>query len=194
VHGRTVRKMLHRLFFCATLVLAAGCAAAPPVEPPGVETEADYDALWQAALDAVTLRFHVASAQKGSGSIATDYLVGALSETGFKSNAVGARAAGEDFLHTIRRRAFVEISRAEHPLAVRVEKERLIRRHPEIVRDGTFSVGRDIEAGEPGARGRWVPAGDDEALAARMTEEIVRRYRAALENRNTPQAPPENPR
>jgi hypothetical protein len=145
-----------------------------------VETDAEYDALWEAALDAVALRFSVVSAEKTSGVIRTDYLVGALSKTGFKSNAVGAGAVGEDFLHTIRRRAVVETSRGAEPLAVRVEKERMIREHPDIVRGGTFSVGRDPAADEARVAARWVEAGTDEALAAEISEEIMARYGARL--------------
>lgn len=176
--------MKRRILVCAALLLAAGCAGGPRVAGPvPVETDAEYDALWQAALDAVTLRFHVASAEKTSGVIKTDYLVGALSKTGFKSNAVGAEAAREDFLHTIRRRAVVEIRRGAEPLAVRVEKERMIREHPDIVRGGTFSVGRELTGDDPRVASRWVDAGGDEALEAEITREIMARYRARISKR-----------
>ncbi len=166
-----------------SLLVMTACAGAPRAEPTSAAMEGgDFEMLWQAALDAVTLRFTVESAERDLGAIQTDHLVGGLSMSGFKSNAIGAEARMEDMLHTIRRRAFVEVAGDGTGVVVRVEKERLIRDHPDILRRGIFSVGRDIERrDDPRFGRRWICIGTDRALEARLTAEILQRYYASVE-------------
>ncbi|MHC4714927.1 MAG: hypothetical protein ACYTAN_16920 [Planctomycetota bacterium] len=156
------------------VILVSGCATAQREgEPPRKESDAEYEALWEAALHVVGERFEIRSAEKGAGRIETHYLVGALSRTGLKSSAVGGRAVAEDFLHTIRRRAILTIPRGEEPMSVTVEMQRAVRERPDAVRGGTFIEPREGE--EAVGSTRWIDAGRDGALEAVIAEEIAAR-------------------
>lgn len=156
------------------VILVSGCTTAQREgEPLGVETDVEFEALWEAALRVVGERFEIRSAEKKAGRIETHYLVGALSRTGFKSNAVGGKAVAEDFLHTIRRRAILTVGRGEEPLSVTVEMQRIVRERPDAVRGGTFIEPR--EGAEETGSTRWLDGGRDGALEAVIAEEIAAR-------------------
>ncbi len=156
------------------MILISGCATTKQAaESPGAEGDAEFEALWEAALRVVGERFEIGSAEKGAGRIETRYLVGALSRTGLKSNAVGGTAVAEDFLHTIRRRAIVTIGGGEEPLSVTVEMQRAVRERPDAVRGGTFIEPREGE--EAVGDTRWIDTGRDGALEKVIAEEITAR-------------------
>lgn len=160
------------------LTLAVGCATAPAESdsPGALEAPAQYDLLWRAAVEVVGDRFHIASAERGSGTIKTDYLVTALSKTSLKSNAVTRRAAAEDLLHTIRRRATLKLDPGEpSSVEVIVTVERMVRVRQDVVRGGTFSLGVKLVEKGPQYGSRWIARGRDEALEKRIAEEIAAR-------------------
>ncbi len=165
--------MMRTVAAAAVAAICFGCATGASVVR--VDTSEEYDALWEASVGVVGSRFAISAAQKESGVIETDWLVGALSRTGLKSNAVSGEARSQDFLHTMRRRATVRVARGgEEPLGVEVELARLVREHADAVVGGTFSVGRTIEGDEEGPKSRWVGQGRDVELEAKMREEIAR--------------------
>ena len=162
------------------LTLAAGCATAPAESEPqtALESPAQYDMLWRAAVEVVGRRFSIAAAEKESGTIETDYLVTALSKTSLKSNAVTRQAAAEEFLHTTRRRATLKLNPDEpEAVEVAVTIERMVRVRPDAVRGGTFSLGVKLGGGDESSRygSRWIARGRDEALEKRIVEEIAAR-------------------
>ena len=159
---------------------AAGCSSAGRApESPAQSTAADYDLLWQAAVDVVGSRFPISRAERESGLIETAYLIGPFSKTGFKSNLASGEAAGVAVFHTVRRRAVVKVSRSpESPLEVRVGTARLVRERPDIVRGGTFGGWEDIDEQLMRYPSRWRDNGRDEALEARIAGEIEKRYLA----------------
>ena len=165
-------------------VLVCGCAsqrraAAPAVaQSAAAPSQADANRLWSVSLRVVGERFPVKAAQEADGTIETDWLIGPLSETGFKSNSVTANDAASDALHTIRRRAFVSISREDGSLSVRVEKERMVRTGPPALPVGTYSLDVTRPEGETAQEQRWVSLGRDAALEGVIEHEISRRFRA----------------
>lgn len=171
-------KNAHAAFLGLLIVaLASGCSAARrnAVVVPALTSEADYDGLWAATVDVVSARFEVTKAEKDSGVIETDWLVGPLSMTGFKVNTTRSDAAA-DSLKTYRRRAYVKIDRlATSPVTVVVYREIMIREHPNVTPGGTFTVIRPSEATE-GVRIAWHPDGRDERLEDVIMREITSDY------------------
>lgn len=172
-------------FAIILLALAAGCASAtgkaahPQQAAIAVANKADADRLWSVALKAVSVRFPVKSAQEAAGTIESDYVVGPLSETGFKVNSAAGGDLAYDTLHTTRRRAVVTIlQQADKPLSVCVYRERLVRGGVAPLPTGTFSLDLTKERPEKEATQRWVDEGRDTALEALMEHEIVIRYNA----------------
>ncbi len=170
------------------LGLAGACTtpAKQGASPVVLQSDADYDLLWEATLDVVGERFAISRAQKNQGLVEAEYLVGALSKTGFKSNAVSGEALLYEMLHTTRRRAIVKIARTgAPPIDIRVEMDRLVREHPRAIRDGTFSMSASAGDNRAPGKTRWVDAGPDEQLEATLAAEIAARYHLYEENRGT---------
>mgnify|MGYP000387624315 CR=1 FL=1 len=137
----------------------------------------DREVLWRAALDATSARFTIESAQHGTGVIKTHWLVGPLSKSAVKSNSVGREAGERALFHTVRRRATITVNTAaSNPLEIVVQTERLIREHPDIVRGGTFSLGRRLEGDDKRVSTRWTEEGRDAPLEEKLREEITARY------------------
>jgi len=165
--------------------IVTGCASRgrhapePAREQIAVAGKADADRLWSVALKTVSVRFPVKSAQEAAGTIETDYLIGPLSETGFKVNVATGRDLAYDMLHTTRRRALVTVGRdGGTPLAVCVYRQRLVRPVQEALPAGTYSL--DLTRGRDSAlvKQRWVDEGRDGALERLIEREIAARYRA----------------
>jgi len=179
---------MRRILAAAAILIAAvvcGCASSrqaaprrPALEQVAVSNEDDFGRLWSVALEVVGERFAISSAEETSGTIATDYLVGSLSETGFRVNAASGRERLYDTLHTTRRRALVTLWRkSDAAMEVRVDRERLVRVRPNPFPSGTYSLDRDRSPEAAGPE-RWVEEGRDGELEAVIAREIASRYRA----------------
>lgn len=171
-----MRTMLVMTLLAALLGCASRNAAAPA--PVTIQSDADYDRLWDSAVAVVGARFPISAAEKGKGTIETTALIGAASMTGLKYNA-GADALPEENLRTVRRKATVIVDRsAAEPLVVRIEKQRLLRERPNVLPTGTYALSTrrpyeyvDVEGN------RWMDAGRDEELEATLAREIADRFR-----------------
>ncbi|MCD6405678.1 MAG: hypothetical protein J7M19_07620 [Planctomycetes bacterium] len=169
------------------LFLAGACAAPVKqgISSMVLQSDADYDLLWQATLDVVGERFAISRAQKNQGLVETDYLIGALSKTGFKSNAVSGEASLYEMLHTTRRRAVVKLARTgAAAIDICVEMGRLAREHPRTIRGGRFSMSASAGDNQAAWKTRWVDVGPDEQLEATLGAEIEARYRLYKESRS----------
>jgi hypothetical protein len=166
----------------ALAVFVAGCAAAKPPapaeEPMKVAGKADFDRLWSLSLRVVGVRFPIKSAEESAGRIESDYLVGPLSETGFKSNTVTYRDAAYDVFHTVRRRVIVTLAAGDVPVSVQVERQRMVRIHRDVLPAGTYSLDNTKKAVDTAQNARWVDDGRDAALETVIAGEIENRYRA----------------
>ena len=167
---------------CAAAILAglaAGCSSAGrtaerPLEASG---KPDIKRLWSASLEVVGLRYAIKTAEEDAGTIETDYLTGPLSQTGPKANVVTVRDGEYETLHTIRSRALVKLDvQAADPVTVRVEKQRLVRLHSDVLPRGTFSMDSTRPAEEAAASERWIDEGEDAELEAVIRREITARY------------------
>lgn len=176
---------MKRTFAFVMLVLAAaGCASRGATSRPGAtESPAlggpvDETRLWRASLDVVGARFAIRSAQEATGRIETEFLVGPLSKTGFKSNAVKGEDAQYDSLHTIRRRAVVTVRPREIPaVAVEVDRERCVRAgYQEPLAPGVYSIDMTRGASDPNVTTLWVSEGRDGPLEEVIMREITARY------------------
>lgn len=154
--------------------LAFGCEGSKRV-PSQTEPAAgpvDADLLWSAAVEAVSARFAISSAEKDKGTIRTDFLVGPLSQTGFRVNVAGGDVPAE-VLRTYRRKATVTILPDGTPLlAVVVEKQVMVREQEDAVPSGTFSM----DSPEEQVNMKWVSAGRDTALEDTLRAEILAAY------------------
>jgi hypothetical protein len=176
-----------RIFLCVLAALAAvGCASSRGAGRGGasegivVQGPADDSRLWNAALDVAGARFAIKSAEETSGRIETDYLIGPLSETGFKSNTVTGDDLAYDSLHTIRRRAFVTVRpRDAAPVLVEVERERCVRPgYQEPLPPGVYSIDTTKGQQDRTLQIRWVNEGRDGPLEKVIAREIAERYNA----------------
>ena len=170
-----MRTMLVAALAAALVGCASRSASAPA--PATVQSDADYDRLWESALAVVGARFPIAAAEKSKGTIETSTLVGAASMTGFKYNAAPDGLA-EETLRTVRRKATVTIDHASaEPVSVSVTKQRLLRERPNVLPAGTYALSTrrpyeyiDIEGN------RWMDAGRDEELERILAREIADGY------------------
>lgn len=176
---------MRKAFYLMLAVIAiSGCTSPKPVaaqaaaQGAAAASRADLNRLWSVSLRVVSERFLIKSAREAEGAIETDWLIGPLSETGFKSNSVTVSDATRDMLHTIRRRALVSISPEGGSLSVRVEKERMVRTGPDVLPAGTYSLDVTRPEGKSVPESRWVSLERDAALERVIEREITERYRA----------------
>jgi hypothetical protein len=169
-----------RLLLLVLAFALAGCAGAPRAPQPSVlSSGTDYELLWKATVDVVGARFRISSAEKDRGVVETAYLVGALSMTGAKSNAVSTDAVNAELLHTIRRKAVVNVPRTGgEALRVRVDAARFIRERGEVIRGGMFWAWEGSGDELDRYPSRWFELGRDEELEAVIIAEIEKRYAA----------------
>ena len=173
--------MRKALIVVMVLACTVGCSARRHAATQGEDPStvaagaADADRLWTAALETVSVRFPVKSAQRAAGTIETDYVVGPLSQTGFKINSVTREDRAYDTLHTMRRRAVVTVKpQGDKPLTVCVYRQRLARIGSEPLPTGTYSL--DLTERRPQAAGeRWIDEGRDSALEAVIEKEVAAR-------------------
>jgi hypothetical protein len=186
---------MKRILPCVLAALAAvGCASSRGAgrglssEGIVVQGPADEARLWNAALDVVGARFAIGSAEETSGRIETDYLIGPLSETGFKSNTVKGGDHAYDSLHTIRRRAIVIVRpRDAAAITVEVERERCVRPgYQEPLPPGVYAIDTAKGPQDRNVQIRWVNEGRDTPIEEVITREIAERYGALVRQSRRP--------
>lgn len=162
-------------------------AAAVPVTPVFIAHQ-DQEHVWERVVDVVHDYFEIARENRLDGIIETKPLVGAGIMEPWHRDSVGLDNRLESSLQSIRRRGFINVQPAQGGYLVSVEifkeQEDVLTTPDKSAGNSTFQESRPLQrdlslvVGDAAPEG-WIALGHDQALEARMMQQIQQRLAVA---------------